>query len=345
MPSAVRCTLIASMLFAVACSTETSGSNPDAAPGSLEPVLLEFPSVDVAAGEEIPWDCQSITLDNPEPLYINSVTMRNDGAWHHSNWYWVPEDRYDGPDGTWNCSDRSFDAVEAGAVGGVIYAQSTQATGEAQAFEEGAVIVVPPYSRILGQIHLLNASDTAMSTHLELELKVLRSAEVETILAPMALQFAPLRIPPMTKSRHTGQCDFLEPYGIPLDFRVHYVLPHYHEIGTGMSLQIIGGPQDGEMVFGGDGRVGEPLGETMSPPKSLAGATGLRFWCDYDNPRDQTVRFGIGDQEMCLLLAFTDGPVGWAGGVNETSSKVGETADGVVLREGPCQIVALTLRL
>jgi hypothetical protein len=36
--------------------------------------------------------------------------------------------------------------------------------------------------------------------------------------------------------------------------------------------------------------------------------------CSYNNDRDQTVGWGVGDQEMCVVLAFTDSSFTWAGG-------------------------------
>lgn len=55
------------------------------------------------------------------------------GFWHHSNWFYVPEDRF-GDDGTWDCRDEDFDMVSADLYGGVVFAQSTQTYEEAFRF-------------------------------------------------------------------------------------------------------------------------------------------------------------------------------------------------------------------
>ena len=57
-----------------------------------------FPSVFVESGTEHDYDCQAVTLNNEEPLYVTGVRQTNDGAWHHSNWFFVPETTYPGPD-------------------------------------------------------------------------------------------------------------------------------------------------------------------------------------------------------------------------------------------------------
>ena len=72
-----------------------------------------FEALPIDVGEEISDVCQSWTLDNDEPIYVSKVRQRNDGAWHHSNWYFVPEEVYPGPDGTWDCNERHFDDVPA----------------------------------------------------------------------------------------------------------------------------------------------------------------------------------------------------------------------------------------
>ena len=36
--------------------------------------------------------CAQWTLHNEQPLYVNTVTLSNDGVYHHSNWLVVPDD-------------------------------------------------------------------------------------------------------------------------------------------------------------------------------------------------------------------------------------------------------------
>lgn len=47
---------------------------------------------------------------------------------------------------------------------------------------------------------------------------------------------------------------------------------------------------------------------SQTPGGVLAGATGLRFGCEYENPRDVVVRWGFGDQEMCDVFGFIEAP-------------------------------------
>jgi hypothetical protein len=141
------------------------GSDPAVAP---EPRTFEFGPYPLAAGQEINSQCVSAALGNEEPLYINSVELTTGPGFHHSNWFWVPEEIFSGPDGTWKCSDRQYDEANAGIYGGVLFAQSTQAQHEVQAFPTGAAIVIPPHARIVAGTHLLNTGDEDLSVPLTL---------------------------------------------------------------------------------------------------------------------------------------------------------------------------------
>ena len=104
-----------------------SACDQDTAEAEITPTLMHsFEAITVGAGEEISELCQSWTLNNDETLYVSKIRQRNGGAWHHSNWFFVPEDVYDGPDGTWDCSERGFHTVQAALEGGSFFAQSTQ---------------------------------------------------------------------------------------------------------------------------------------------------------------------------------------------------------------------------
>lgn len=43
--------------------------------------------------------CAQWTLHNEQPLYVNTVTLANDGGYHHFSWLVVPETSFFGDDG------------------------------------------------------------------------------------------------------------------------------------------------------------------------------------------------------------------------------------------------------
>jgi len=65
----------------------------------------------------------------------------------------------------WTCTDRQYSQLDAALVGGVLYTQSTQASQELQQFPNSAAVRIPPYSRVIGDIHLLNTGTTTVTGH------------------------------------------------------------------------------------------------------------------------------------------------------------------------------------
>jgi hypothetical protein len=284
-----------------------------------DPIVHDFPEITSASGSESYGRCRSWTLNNPTELWVNAVELEQDEASHHSNWLYVPDNEFAGPDGIWRCRDRNYDPLKAALVGGVLYAQSTQATHEVQKFPNSAAIRLPPYARIISDIHILNATGQAVTGHVRLSLYTLPLDQVKVKLAPFHLGFTALEIPPMGTSRNHARCDldpsFQSAFNHGVDAKVYYILPHYHALGNHFFVSRIAGPKDGEMIFESGGTVGEAYGRAFDPPIDLSGIEGLGFGCDFDNPTGSTVGWGFGDQEMCEMLGFSDSPLSWTGQV------------------------------
>jgi len=308
----------------------------------------DFGPTTLAAGAELGDQCVSWTLNNPDSLWVNSVATANDGLFHHANWFWVPDDLWDVPDGFWDCTDLGFNELGAAVAGGVLYAQSTQTDVEIQQFLDGAALEIRPFSRIVGWTHLLNVTDEALETGARMQLGVLDAADVTTPLSPFRFNYGDLRIPPGSVAQHEGDCDLdsvhQQVLGGPLELKLHYVLPHYHALGSAFRLEVSGGAHDGEVLFEIEDTYGEPLGRTFAEPVDLGAldATGMRFSCTHDNPTNAQVGFGIGDQEMCVMLGFAETELSFDGAVSLTTAT--ETlADGTVLNRGVCGVTGAQL--
>ncbi len=290
--------------------------------------------------------CMSWTLGNDADLWVNGVVVDNDGFYHHSNWYWVPERDFDVPDGAWSCKAHKFDEFGAVIAGGVLFAQSTQARSEEQRFLPNTAVLVPARSRIIATAHLLNASANAADTSMRARIDSLPPSQATTHLTPFRLTYFDLNIPASSKSAHTGSCDLATPYaarvGGPFGLKLHYVLPHYHQLGSGFRLEYVGGPHDGEAFFTQSAMFGEALGHTFPTPLDFAavGATGIRFTCEHTNPRAQAVGWGVGDQEMCVMLGFADSHFKFDGSV-DTTNETSMDASGTVHHAGACNVIGV----
>jgi hypothetical protein len=306
------------------------------------PMAHDFAMFTTQGGEEILGLCQSWTLNNATELWINGVELEQDEASHHSNWLFVPDDKFPGPDGVWRCKERSYDQLSAALAGGVLYAQSTQATHEVQKFPNGAAVRIPPYSRIISDVHILNASAQPVTGHIRLTLYPLPLEEVKIKLSPFHLTFDALDIPPLSQSRFQGSCEldssFQAAFNRGVDAKVYFILPHFHALGRRFAVQRMGGKRDGETLFDAYGASGDARGLAFDPPIDLTGDEGLRFACEFDNPTDKRVRWGFGDQEMCELLGFSDSKLAWESSIH----KIDPNAQPGTLPTftGPCNTLA-----
>lgn len=303
------------LLVLAACSGGPSGSAP-------APMTFTFGPYHLAPSEEVTDQCVSATLHNDTELYINSVALATATGFHHSNWFFVTDNIYDGPDGTWPCDERNFDQANAATHGGVLFAQSTQSPHEVQQFPDGVALVLPPHARIVATTHMLNAGDTALDVPLSLTITPI--ADVQTRLAALSFENESIALPPHRQSKFSIDCDIgtqsRNLTGAGPDFHVYYALAHYHDLGTGMTLEAVRGDGTTATVYATSNRIGDTLGGAISPAFSMEGFEKLRMSCSYNNDRDATVGWGVGDQEMCVLLAFTDSPFTWGGGVITTDA-------------------------
>lgn len=326
----------------------TGGGSTGATTGEAAPetatVVHSFGAYVMAPYLEIE-PCVQWTLHNEEAIYVNSVTLSNDGGYHHSNWFAVPEELYPGEDGYWGCGERGgYNEVTAAVQGTVIFAQSTQSRYEVMALPPGVTVKVPPRHKLIAGTHLLNLGSAELRSELRMALEIVHPRDVEVVVAPMHLDYRDLHIPAKRRSRFTSGCGFAGTYEDatkhPLDIKLYYVLPHYHYLGETFKLEILGGPRDGEVLFSLDGFNGDANGKAFDPPVDLSGASGLRFGCGYNNWLDKDIGYGIGDQEMCSMLGLADSRVMIEARIPDGSAVVGEEGD-VQLNEGECDNFAV----
>ena len=312
-----------------------SACSESSAPADLVPSMTHtFEAIDVDVNQERSGVCQSWNFDNDEPLLVSKVRQTNDGAWHHSNWYFVPEDVFAGPDGTWDCEERGFDTVNAGLAGGVFFAQSTQALTELQAFPDGAAIEIPPRHKLVGDVHLVNISGSPLSTSLTFDIETMDEEDVDVRLTPIAFTNTALDIEPQAQS-HFGMTCNVE---MAPSYNIYYVLAHYHEWGNYFRLSFVDEDESERTVFELATSAGEALGSVIDPPLSSDGAPGLRFECGYYNNTDRRLRYGLGGQEMCVFLAYSDANLTLAA-TSTTNTALGSDTDGVYQNETGCSPV------
>jgi hypothetical protein len=298
----------------------------------------------VAPGQEIASLCQIYTLNNPDEIWVNAVELDNDGAYHHSNWFFVPntDTTFQAADGAFMCN--TFDEVSTAVAGGVLYAQSTQVKHEVQQFPPGVAVRIPPWSRILGQTHLLNVAPAPVTTTLRMTVTAIPKAQVTVKLTPFQLVYHDLHIPAEASAYFSGSCDFAAAAamgGAPYALKLYYALPHYHKLGTKFRLSYYGGANDGAAIDTLGGFDGEAHGKTYDPPLDLGSNKGVTFGCGYTNPTSSMIGWGLGSEEMCEMLGFADSSLAFVGEVADGAGMVTGMMGSTILNSGPCGVLAV----
>ncbi len=328
----------------VACGSEAPPIDPNQRTFALGTLTLPAHTEDLDT-------CVVVSLGNEQPLHVNEVILDTGPGFHHSNWLWVPA-HYppQTPDGVFNCDERGYDQTAAGVLGGVFFAQSTQSEHEVQKFPDGVALVLPPRSRLIAQLHLLNNNDEDLTLSPTIGYRAIDESDVATRLQSVSFEYHPLGLPPRKQSRFRVECDLAPRHqdllGRAPDFNIYYALAHYHEHATGLSIEAVRPDGSAETIYSTENNVGDVLGGPIDPTFSMAGFTKLRLTCDYYNSTDATVRYGNGGGEMCIFNAFSDSSFAWAGGALDTGP-VGTPVDvaGVATFTQPCSVYAIEGKL
>jgi hypothetical protein len=237
--------------------------------------------------------------------------------------------------------------------GGVLFAQSTQATAETQEFPPGAAILIPPHSRIIADVHLVNAGDDPITVPLELTLHTIGQKQVTALMSAMTMQNFAIALPPQQQSSFVVECD-LTPRWNDLyamgqvssptpDFKIYHALAHYHKLGTGLTMEAIRDSDGAADPFWSTTHlIGDEMGGLLDPPFDMTGYSKIRLTCNYDNTEATTIRWGNANGEMCVGFAYTDSTYKWTAGLDAYSDDPGSpvSVNGVTTFTAPsCTVI------
>ena len=281
------------------------GSAPGGEPSETPSLSVAPTPVTVEPGGERLEQCQTFALENAGPLFVSSVTLTSTPGIHHSDWFVVPEDDIPGPAHSADCAEFTpgFAPGDPGRGYGYVFGQSTQSLSETQSFGENAAFVVPARAKLYVRYHLVNTSTRPLDIAVTAKLLLTDASKVKIRLRIGGGLLGLLALPPLSRSRFYSECTFAEPPA----FKGYFFVPHYHRLGTGMWLELAGGPRDGEVVWSNTGPIGEAAGSRFPAPVDFEGATGFRFGCVYDNTTADTVVGGApAENEMCVFHMQAD---------------------------------------
>jgi hypothetical protein len=167
----------------------------------------------------------------------------------------------------------------------------------------GSARFIAKGSRLVIQVHLLNSSNEALHTEMEIDMQESKTLDPEPV-GILGFGSANIRLPPGQVTTVESTCR------LDSDARLFEIVPHMHYLGRRLEFDLGPDEQSLEQVyvrdpFEFDNQYFERF-ERVIPAGTVA-----RVRCIYDNDTDQTVAFGeSSSDEMCNLAAFVVGHKG-----------------------------------
>ncbi len=272
------------LLFVAACGTDASTTGgddmpPDASDGYAMLVQGDW---QLAAGTE---DYRCVRLTATSDIYVKSIRPLAPLGTHHTV---LMLGDPDAPDGNVECSSSLIKpAIYASGVG-------TQALE----FPDGVALHIRPGQQLLLNLHLFNASDSAMTGTSGIEFM---PADPSTVVheagVVLAGKTAGLTVP-IGASTQTGTCT--TPGGIT----AFAMAPHMHLLGTHLTVTLdhAGSTQTLlDIPYTFDNQMFHP----MDPPLVTAQGDQLHVACSYMNTTGNVVTFGESTKnEMCFAMTY-----------------------------------------
>jgi len=160
---------------------------------------------------------------------------------------------------------------------------------------DGVAVEIPAGAQVLVNLHLFNAGSEDISGNSGIEVVTYPEALVEHRAEVLLAGPVSFNIPAMTSGHVvSGGCTMQG------DVNVFAVMPHMHQYGTAMTVEV-----DGDILFEGAYSFDEQRYYDVAPTRELSAGTRVGVTCTYDNPTTGSVGFGdSSNQEMCFALLY-----------------------------------------
>ena len=246
----------------------------------------------VPQGKEVT-DCTYFKLGINHDLAVNRVKIKVRGGSHHQHIYRSTDPTRDVPDGVEVCNMAvNFDEWEL-----VLASQSVLLNWK---LPRGVAFYFRAHEQLLAQSHfvdngLLSSPPNGWALY---NLYAIPERKVVSYVGSLFGQDRDVLVPPHSTTSATTRCVFPKPVNLIA------MTGHYHFRGVHFTASLWDGTTTGEQVYEQKGYL-EPLFKSYREGE-LSNVPGIEWTCTWDNPTDDTFKFGpFTDQnEHCNLFAF-----------------------------------------
>jgi hypothetical protein len=297
-PLTLLWSLAATSMLAGACASSGDGDDhPFPAPAPEDGFQMSM-STTAPAGTEI-WRCAVYDIPTEDWAPVNRVESLQNDFMHHMDVMALAFTGVKLEPGMYDCDD--LYANHPGLMDGLILYASQEGTQTIQ-LPEGTVAHLPPGLRVLHAVHYVNTTSEDVDVFSYVNAYTIHPRDIVETIWGEAVRDVNLEIPPRGEHTEWTRCVMTE------DIDLLFLSSHTHQLGKRVSIRLFDGEEVGEEVYvNRDWHA--PLIKPFETPLRIAAGTGFEFSCLFDNPTDETVRWGFSaDDEMCqIALVFTPG--------------------------------------
>ena len=260
---------------------------------------LVAPPRTLEPGEEID-TCVSWPYPALQNKIVYAARLFTTPGLHHSNMIAKPVVAELGPNPYPGChpgADDPYDDLPA-VIPDVLFANSTQVQGgEALILPPATGFVVDTSREISTSVHYLNASSEPQVIEVVYDFFTMPPEALEREVAPFMMNVNDFLVPPHATEAVGASCRVFGGEIVSLMSHTH----QYAERFTTDVVRVGGGE---ERVYEEDGFDLESDIRIYDPAIRVERDDEIRYECSFNNTTDHDIRFGLGDNEMCVLFGY-----------------------------------------
>jgi hypothetical protein len=261
---------------------------------------LRMESFEVVPGQDRE-GCEHMVTPNRKPMDVGAFELKTTPGTHHFVvWEYLGGDH--NPADFWNGIGYATACSGLGPRDGFLNTADLfgMLTSNVRfQFPRGVAVRLEPHADIYANLHYHDYLATPVTTDAVFNFIPARKGTVKHHARSLLVGSFQIDIPPQGSASLTGE------WHTPVDLNVVQLSTHQHHRGTLVSAHEVdaAGNDMGELVSSPDWQ--HPTVRWWSPALRLPAGAGIRFTCDWQNPDDHAVHFGVTtEDEMCFVPGY-----------------------------------------
>jgi len=244
--------------------------------------------------------CEYRVAPNRKPMDISGFEVKaTPGTHHFVVWQYLGPDR--DPADFWSGIAYSPGCTGLGPQNGAVNSNmfGMLSAGQSVRFPPGVAVRLAPQAVLYPNLHFHNYTDVDILGQSVFNFIPARKGTVKHHAQAFTLGSAQIDIPPLGDASLTGE------WHAPVDLNMVQLSTHQHRRGTRMSVHHIdaSGADLGELVVSPNWE--HPSVEWYQQALRIKAGDGFRFTCEWSNPDDLRVHFGVtSEDEMCFVAGY-----------------------------------------